>query len=424
MNSKRFDRRNKSGDQGFTLPVAMGMGFILMMITAAMLERARNEHVISSSRARSELSMAVTEAGVTRFQSFLDRQRLLITRDLANWPVDLTNLANNVGHCVAQTEAQAYSQQDWLSLPTGQYRLRDYSYQSQPGANGQIGVGKLLLEGRTTINPSQASSLLAVEVPVSLTPTTLPALWATSVNLDRDQRITGDVRVRTCPDPTGRVQGTRPENITLGATGQPMGSISATIFPWPQARPVPYRNLDLPMIDKSKVLPLSGDSPDAKGVYHYVVKSDINNVSIKLSASEKLQVKLKPGESVNLYVAGNLSIKGQILAIDEATKTLQPQRLRIYGGVDTKEVSLFDSATITAMIHAPLADGRGYKATKMGQGLKGILWLKSWNSDHDQSRLSIEQAGSWADLEIPAEERLGVRIQPPSSWQRRDVNNP
>jgi hypothetical protein len=402
----------------------MGMGFILMMITAAMLERARNEQVISSSRARSELSMAVTEAGVTRFQSFLDRQRLLVTRNLANWPVDLINLANNVGHCVEQTEAQTYSQQDWLSLRTGQYRLREYSYQSQPGANGQIGIGQLLLEGQTTTKPSQASSLLAVKIPVSLTPTTLPALWATSVNLDRDQKITGDVRVRTCPDPTGRVAGTRPENIALGANGQPVGSISATIFPWPQARPVPYRNLDLPMIDKSKTLPLSGDSPDAKGVYHYVVKSDINNVSIKLSASEKLQVKLKPGESVNLYMAGNLLIKGQILAIDEATKTLQPQKLRIYGGVDTKEVSLFDSATITAMIHAPLADGRGYKATKMGQGLKGILWLKSWNSDRDQSRLSIEQAGSWADLEIPAEERLGVRIHPPSSWQRRDVNNP
>ncbi len=422
MNSKRFERR--SGDQGFTLPVAMGMGFILMMITAAMLERARNEQVISSSRARSELSMAVTEAGVTRFQSFLDRQRLLVTHDLTNWQVDLTNLANNVGHCVAQTEAQAYSQQDWLSLPTGQYRLRDYRYQSQPGANDQIGIGKLWLEGQTTTNPSQASSLLAVEIPVSLTPTTLPALWATALNLDRDQKITGDVRVRTCPDPTGRVPGTRPENIALGANGQPMGSISATIFPWPQARPVPYHNLDLPPIDRSKVLPLAGDAPDAQGVYHYVVKSDINNDSIKLSASEKLQVKLQPGESVNLYVAGNLSIKGQILAIDAATKTLQPQQLRIYGGVDTKEISLFDSATITAMIHAPLADGRGYKAARMGQGLKGILWLKSWNSDHDQSRLSIEQAGSWADLEIPPEERLGVRINPPSSWQRRDVNNP
>ncbi len=400
MNSKRFAPRDKSGDQGFTLPTAMGMGFMLMMITAAMLERARNEQVISSSRARSELSMAVTEAGVTRFQSFLDRQRLLVTRDLANWPVDLTNLTNNIGHCVAQTEARAYGQKDWLSLPMGRYKLQDYSYQSQPGSNGQIGIGKLLLAGQT-VNLSQASSLLAVEIPVSLTPTALPALWTTAVNLDRDQKIIGDIRVRTCPDPTGRVAGTRPENIAVGATGQPTGSISATIFPWPQVRPVPYHNLDLPMIDKSKTLPLPGDSPDAQGVYHYVVKSDINNDSIKLSASEKLQVKLKPGESVNLYVVGNLLIKGQILAIDEATKALQPQKLRIYGGVDTKEISLFDSATITAMIHAPLADGRGYKAAKIGQGLKGILWLKSWNSDHDQSRLSIEQAGSWSDLEIP-----------------------
>jgi hypothetical protein len=423
MNSKNFNPRNKSGDQGFTLPTAMGMGFILMLITAAMLERARNEQVISSSRARSELSMAVTEAGVTRFQSFLDRQRLLVTRDLANWPADLTNLATNVGHCVDQTEAQVYSQKDWLSLPTGQYKLRDYSYQSQLGSNGQIGIGKLLLEGRTTRKPLQANSLLAVEIPVSLTPTVLPALWATAVNLDRDQKITGDVRVRTCPDPTGRVAGTRPENIALTATGQPTGLISATIFPWPQARPVPYRNVDLPMIDKNKTLPLPGDSPDAQGVYRYVVKSDLNNDSIKLSASEKLQVKLKPGESVNLYVTGNLSIKGQILAIDEA-KALQPQKLRIYGGIDTKEISLFDSATITAMIHAPLADGHGYKSTKLGQGLKGILWLKSWNSDRDQSRLSIEQAGSWADLEIPPEEQLGMRIHPPSSWQRQDLNRP
>ena len=424
MNSKLFDRKNQAGDQGFTLPTAMGMGFILMLITAAMLERARNEQVISSSRARGELSMAVTEAGVTRFQSFLDRQRLLVTRDLVNWPVDLTNLANNVGNCVAQTEAQTYSQQDWLSLPTGQYRVRDYSYQSQPGSKGKIGVGKLWLEGQTTSKPGQASSLLAVEIPVSLTPTTLPALWVTAVNLDQNQRITGDVRVRTCPDPTGGVQGTRPENIAMGATGQPTGSISATIFPWPQARPVPYRNLDLPMINKSQILPLPGDSPDAQGIYHYAVKSDVNNDSIKLAVSDQLQVKLKPGESVNLYVAGNLVVKGQILAIDEATKALQPQKLRIYGGVDTKEVSLFDSATITAMIHAPLADGRGYKSTAMGQGLAGILWLKSWNSGHEQSRMSIKQVGSWSDLEIPVEERLGVRIHPPSSWQRRDVNNP
>jgi hypothetical protein len=94
MNSKLFDRNkliNTPGEQGFTLPTAMGMGFILMMVTAAMLERARSEQIISTSRARSELSMAVTEAGVTRFQSFLDRQRLLVTKDLANWPVDLAN---------------------------------------------------------------------------------------------------------------------------------------------------------------------------------------------------------------------------------------------------------------------------------------------------------------------------------------------
>lgn len=418
MNSK-YPRPN---DQGFTLPTALGMGFILMLVTAAMLEGARSEQISATSRARSELSMAVAEAGITRFQSFLDRQRLLVTRNLSNWQSDLTNLESTVGHCVQKTTAQTYSQGDWLDLPTGKYRLRNYSYQPQPDSNGQIGISKLQIEGQTTSKPSQASSLIAVEMPVSLIPTTLPALWTTELNLHREQKITGNVRVRTCPTANGQVAGISAENMAVGSNGQASGSITASIFPWPQARPIPDRNIDLPMIQGNLTLPRPEDWPDEKGVYHYAVQSNSNNQSIDLSTDQKLTIKLKDNEAVNLYTKGNISIAGEILAIDEVTKTPQPQKLRIYGGADTTEFLLFDSATVTALIHAPLANGKGYSATKMGTGLTGILWLKSWNSSNHNSRLSIEQAGSWADLAIPPEEQLGVRIHPPSSWQRRDLS--
>jgi hypothetical protein len=415
------NKRSRPNDQGFTLPTAMGMGFILMLVTAAMLERARSEQITATSRAKSELSMAVAEAGITRFQSFLDRQRLLVTSNLSNWQPDLTALASNIGQCVAQAEAQTYAQGDWLQLPTGRYRLRNYNYYPQPGTNGQIGIGKLFLEGQT-ITGSQATSLMAVEIPVSLTPTALPALWTTELNLSKEQKITGNVRVRTCPDLTNRVAGISTENISLGVTGQPSGSITASIFPWPQARPMPNKTIDLPMIQGDLTLPRPGDWPNDQGVYNYVVQRNSSDESIVLPVGKKLTVKLKENEAVNLYTKGNIAIGGEILARNETTNVLLPHKLRIYGGVDTTKFLLSDSATITALIHAPLAKGEGYSATSMGKGLTGILWLKSWNSNYQNSRLSIEQAGSWADLEIPPEERLGVRLHPLSSWQRKDLS--
>jgi hypothetical protein len=422
MNRQQF----RSADQGFTLPTAMGMGFVLMLLTASMLERAKSEQISATSRAKSELSMAVAEAGVTRFQAFLDRQRMLATRDLVNWQPDLTALESSFGHCVTKTEAQTYSQGDWLKLPTGKYRILSYSYLPQPPSrnpigNTQIGMGKLLLEGQTN-HQSQANSLLAVEMPISLTPTTLPALWATKLDLNRDQKITGNVRVRTCPDSSGRVLGITNENIVVGADHKPSGAITASISPWPQARPIPDRNIELPMISADVSLPRPGDWPNDQGVYNYVIQSDIKNQSIDLPAGKKLTVKLKDKESVNLYIKGNISIGGQVLAIDETTNTPQPHKLRIYGGTDTKELLIFDSATITALIHAPVAEGVGYASTEMGQGITGILWLKSWNSSNYNSRLRITQAGSWDDLEIPAVDRLGVRIHPLSSWQRQAMS--
>jgi hypothetical protein len=425
MNAKRFVKSSchRQQDQGFTLPTAMGMGFILLMLTATMLERARSEQITATSRARSELSMAVTEAGITRFQAFLDRQRLLVTSNLNNWSSNLQNLENTLGHCAAAPEAQTYLQGDWLNIPNGHYRLRNYTYQPQdpshPDPNGRIGVGKLLLEGQTN-TANQASSLIVAEMPVSLTPTPLPALWTTAASLNIDQKITGNIRVRTCPDPSGRVAGVQPENIATLASSQPSGSIAATIFPWPQARPIPSRQIELLTIQDNLTLPRSGDWPNEQGVYNYVVQSDAHDQSINLPAGKQLLVKFRDRETVNLYIKGNISIGGQILAVDEATNIAQPQKLRIYGGVDTTEFAIFDSASITALIHAPLAIGTGYSTPAMGDGIKGILWLKSWNSSNYNSRLSIEQAGSWTDLEIPPEERLGVRIHPLSSWQRRD----
>jgi hypothetical protein len=404
-------------DQGFTLPSALGMGFILMMLTAALLQQAHSAQTTAGIYARSELSTAIAEAGVARVQSFFDRQRSLVTHNAAEW----STLLQKFDKCSDVTTANHYAQSNWLKIPQGRYRVLSYTFTAKTLANGQIGVGKLLIEGQTT-TLNQATSVIAVEIPVSINDTKLPVLWTTALEVNRHQKITGDVRVHQCPessDPDG-VAGISTDQINLQPDGKPSGQILAAPFPWLVARSAPEKVIDLPMIRDSLTLPRLGDLPDEHGQYHYQIAPDLYGDAISLPPGKTIQVNLAAKQSVNFYLRGNVRIGGEVRAVDSDKKNV-PQNLRIYGGLDTTKFLIGDQAQINAMIHAPEAIGQSYRetgtATAAPNSLTGILWLKSWHSGDRQ--LSIIQAGTWADLQILPTEKLGVRIHPLSSWQRQ-----
>ena len=82
-----------------------------------------------------------------------------------------------------------------------------------------------------------------------------------------------------------------------------------------------------------------------------------------------------------------------------------------------------DHAIINAIIHAPLAEGSGIgaaKGSKLGY-LAGALWLASWDSDLKNSQFPIRAAGNWSYLDMPMEERLGLRLDPLNAWRRRET---
>jgi hypothetical protein len=405
----------RHAQQGFALPTVLGFGFIAMMLTAALLERARSEQIGAGLQARSDLTLGITEAGLARFRSFLDRHRQLAVRNQNQWQSDLGQLQATSGHCETPTglaEIESYANGEWQDLPGGRYRLVSYGY--QPRLNGQrIGVGKIVIEGSRTQSLTESRYLLEAEIPIALNDVPIPALWTQQLKLSPAQKVTGEVRNRSCPlpnDPDG-VYGVAQENLDLTHPSV----IKAAVAPGLTPRTAPASAIELPPITKSMTLPRKNDLPDERGSFNYRVTNTVNNNSIQLKSTAKLTINAKEHQRVNLYVDGDLAIAGKIQA--------QPNRMRIYGSSGTKKVSIEDSAMINAIIHAPLAEGSSMAAAKGSSVgyVEGALWLAAWNSDLQNSQLPIRAVGHWAELDMPMEERIGLRLDPLSAWRRREA---
>ncbi|MBW4618105.1 MAG: hypothetical protein KME17_01810 [Cyanosarcina radialis HA8281-LM2] len=65
MSLSSIEKAGKS-DSGFSLPVAMGMGLVILMIGALLIARSMQSQAISIGRSRSSNSLAIAEAGVAR----------------------------------------------------------------------------------------------------------------------------------------------------------------------------------------------------------------------------------------------------------------------------------------------------------------------------------------------------------------------
>jgi hypothetical protein len=431
MNNFHRYQRSAHQEQGFTLPIVMGMGSVMVLVAAALISRAQNSQMIATVQSRSDEATNAAEIGVTRLQSYLSQQRLFATQNSTNWSALAAGVKANIGSCPALTQnwaaGQRYADQQWLETGTAnhQYRLLSYAYQPQPSSHGQVGMATLTVEGRVTSGLTPAISRLAVEIPIAIATAqpAPPALWVKSLNMSNQAQITGNVLTTSCPDLTDidRVSGIANINIATDIHNQPTGNITAAAQPlWPQPRRAPSSAISVPVIRDNITLPRATDLPDAQGHFDYVVDTDTLNNSIQLPDGKKITVKVAANQVVNLYTRGDIDLGGGQVTVKMVGNTQpHPEKLRIYGSDRTLKFSIKDSASVMASIQAPLAIGTAAAASKTGTGITGNLWLQQWDTATNHSRLPIKQLGTWQDLSIPAEEQLGLQLQPISSWQRR-----
>ena len=328
---------------------------------------------------------------------------------------------------MAKQQTQIFQSHTWIDLDSrdphkGRYKIVDYQYEN--------GMGKLTISGEidpynTTQNT--ASSNLTVKMPIGSESANIlpPALWANTFKLSPNQKINGQIRAVNCPklpidDPDG-IAGIDRDNIAL-VDGVPSGQIIADPFtPIPVPKIAPTTAIILPAITSSIQLPRVGksDLPDLNGEYHYLVDIDNkdSNYSIKLQDSDRIQIDILAGQKVNLYLKGNVDLAGS------QTVNVNPTHpnLRIYGSSQTTKISIDDTASITAFIHAPLADAQSRNSSSIdpNRGIRGAIWVKSWDSIIHPSEIPIIQIGNWSDLGFSKIEQPS-QLSPITDWHRSD----
>jgi hypothetical protein len=418
---------------GFAMPLAIGMGLVMIIVAASMIGRSQSDQIVTNSQRETNRALSVSEAGVVRVQSFLDRSKILATKNLDQWSSTLEKLAPAQVSCqlvnstLIKQQTELFKQKTWINLDNndlnkGRYQIVDYQYDH--------GIGKLTLTGAIDpVNTTQnsAQSTLSIEIPIGseFAKMAPPALWANTFNLHPNQKITGEIRSSDCPqlaslDSDG-VSGVDLSNIALVkdvASGQIIADPFTLI---PIARNPPATATLLPAITTSIKFPRpnSIDVPDAKGEYHYVVDIDNSSsgYSIKLTDLDRIELDLAANQKVNLYLKGNLDLAGSQTINVNATHP----NLRIYGSAQTLKLIVKDTAAITALIHAPFAVATSSSASPANptSNITGAVWVKSWDSATSPNQLPIVQAGNWADFGISKLEQP-AQINPISAWQRVD----
>lgn len=422
----RFAELNHQNSQaGFTMPLALGMGLIMIIVTASIIGRSQSDRTTTSFQKESDRSSSISEAGIVRVRSYLDRHKFLATKNLNDWVTTLDSLPSVQAACglidltQARQQALLFQTSNWIDLDSsnpkkGRYKIVDYQYQN--------GIGKLTIASEiATYNSTQniSSTKLSVEIPIGSESANIlpPALWANTFNLSSAQKITGQIRAVSCPLPpltdSDGVAGINYGNLMAG------GQIIADPFAsMPVPKVTPTTAILIPAITGSLQLPRIGyiDLPDANNEYHYLV--DIDNLSsgysIKLQDGDSVKVNILPNQKVNLYLKGNIELAGsKTIGVDPTHPNL-----RIYGSSQTTKLTIKQDAAITAFIHAPLADARSLSGTpSLGSGVMGAVWVRSWDSATDANDLPIVQLGTWADFGITKVEQP-PQLSPVSYWQR------
>ena len=424
-------KRSNSSEAGFALPVAIGMGLVMMIVAASLIGRAQSDRVITNSQRETSRALSTAETGIIRVQSFLDRHKLLANKNLSEWSNTLKVLPPTQVSCrlidiaLTKNQTELFTNNNWIDLDSrdrnkGRYKIVNYQYQD--------GIGKLTVAGEIdayNTNQNSAKSTLTVEIPIGNESANIapPALWANTFNLNPNQRITGQIQAAACPQlPTtdlDGIVGVDVSNISL-ISGVPSGQIIADPFTSiPAPKIAPANAIPLAAITDSIQLPRlsSIDTPDSNGEYHYLV--DIDNAtsghSIKLKDLDIIKIDVTATQKVNLYLKGNIDLAGG------KTLNVNPDRpnLRIYGSSQTLKFSIQDNASITAFIHAPFADAKSIRSStpNPNKNITGGLWVNSWDSATSPTEIPIIQAGDWSDFDI-AKIDQPAQISPVSSWQR------
>lgn len=437
-----------NNEQGFAMPIAVGLGLIILLIGTMLLVRSQSDQVSASTQKSNSRGLSAAEIGITRVQSLITSNPVIATYPLtaATGP-SWSNASSIPGIGCSSTVNQQVSSfastyTNWQDVSTPdsskvQFKIVNYQYSpsdiTQP--NTAPGTATLTVEGRVdqsgsgnsaTSTVGTATTQLQVNIPVqpgSVISTPFPGLWVTSTT----------------------ASGNTNANI-LAPCDQT--SVPVTFTP-PSSNPNNYQvyrnNLNQPQVPNKPssliktittvagvTLPQATDITNqlnfnsATGEYQYSIPS------ISLTGNNVLT--FSPGYKVALYVDGNINLGGTTGIRHDCTDTngnaisnCRPTDARIYGLSANGSLQLSGNAAICDVFFlapnytASINGGGNAGSCNSGANSNGIYWIKAWTGGTSGNHISIQQtSANWKDVSflIP----YLPQIAPISTWQRQEAS--
>jgi len=456
-------------DQGFALPLAVGMGLIMILVGMTMIGRSQNDSITASAQKATTRGLSAAETGITRYQSFINQYRAIATYDRGGWADASNNSIPEI--CGSSSEAdaiEAAAATDWQDISDGQYRLIDYDYTaddpSQP--NQAPGTGTLIVEGQVnqTNQAGTAISRLQVTIPVVLQNIDGPeriGLWGTHFTMSGNSEARANVLDSSCGSSAA---------FPLDHLGYPpfspstKGTVTKQVIPFPDLPnnnvyqpptsnintincPVQPNNDDVtyPRINGDNVVTDISTGTTDSPIYTYRVCAD-NRQSIDLTGNGDVNLGRTGNETIILYLDGNWRVTGnggihvyQNPSTEKTTKVIiyvngnvditgngavnpgNTEQLQIYkyGGDPTDtdpEVRTSGNGDINAFIFAPQGE-----VNMTGNGsIKGAVWASKFSAYGNGGLVQIEpDIIDFSELEISPPQTNAIRSV--ASWQRQEV---
>lgn len=170
-------------EQGFALPMAIGMGMVMLLVGTTMMIRSQGDQMTASAQKATGGSLNVAEVGITRTQALLKQYPLLAAKNATSWntTTDTTKSTCNGTNVVTgsnETEEEATlitrsNSAQWVNVTSGNPNAGEFRVVSYLPNTPTAGLGTLIVEGRTrseggaaTAAASNSISAVSVQIPV------------------------------------------------------------------------------------------------------------------------------------------------------------------------------------------------------------------------------------------------------------------
>jgi hypothetical protein len=195
--------QRRGRDEGFTLPMVIALGLVMILLGAVSITIAHEENVTAISQNSRSDALAIAEVGVARYRELLDRNRVLAVNDSSVWGAQTqvcnSDISSFVPGATPQTlvDSQDLDNDGNTTESIGTYSLVSYDYTNDnPSAtaiaNGTFNMtndtannnarGILTVKGRAgTATNNKGEAQIKVDIPIRINLNDMsnlaPALW-------------------------------------------------------------------------------------------------------------------------------------------------------------------------------------------------------------------------------------------------------